>query len=122
MDGNQEYWKQVCGFLKSCKNLCRIEVIVWCNDVCHQVRGRDIDEKIDRLFEMIRDTRSADGDVFSDVTTIRQGTTLVPLYRTRQITGIVPSGGRSTFKSVEETPEFGIAPRALLESNSKLLP
>ena len=73
---------------------------MWCKDICHEVRGRDIDENIDRLYKTIRDVRSADGAVFPDVTTIQEGTMLVPLYRTRQITGIIVPFRRTEYLEV----------------------
>lgn len=107
IDGNQELWEQVCGFLKDCKNLRKIEVTVWCKEYVYEVLGANIDQKIDKLFEMFRDIRSADEAVFSDATTIHQGIEFVPTYRARQITGIiVPPSEENTFGSVGQVQDW----------------
>ena len=107
IDGKPELWEQLCAFLKNCKNLRKIEVTVWCKEFVYKDYRAIIDEKIDKLFEMLREIRSADEVVFSDATTIHQGIQFIPSYCGRQITGIIvrPSGG-ITLGSVEHVQDW----------------
>ena len=89
VDGGQEHWEQVCDFLKDCKNLRKIEIAVWCKDYIYDSAGPGVDQKIDKLFEMFREIRSADEAVYSETTSTHPGVAFVSLYRTRRITGII---------------------------------
>lgn len=89
VDGGQEHWERVCGFLKSCKNLRKIEIAVWCKDYVYDIAGASVDQEIDKLFEMFRDIRSADEAMFSETMTTHPGMAFVSLYRTRRITAII---------------------------------
>ena len=117
IDGNQESWEQLSGFLRSCKSLRKVEIAVWCNKVYHDALGGDIDQKIDGLFDVFRNIRSADEAMFSDATTIDGGTALVSCYRTRRMSGIIisPTGG----STIEESPGLVMAPTALLGSDGE---
>lgn len=92
---SQELWEQVCGFLKDCKNLRKIQVTVWCKEYVYEVSGASIDQKIDKMIEMLKNIRSADKAEFSDATRVHRGFELIPNYRARLITGIIvpPSEG-----------------------------
>ena len=80
---------------------------MWCKEYIYEVLGASIDQKIDKLFEMLKNIRSADEAVFSDATKIHRGIEFIPTYRARQITGIiVPPSEKSTFGSVGQVQDW----------------